>query len=176
MTLSTLLPRRASTDLQAVYGEMRRATDSWRSCLNSRVLYVLPEAMMRRAGGAAVSYRWTCIGDAVLNAPPEVQRALLAHEVGHVASGHGLASIASLALLALFIASTSSALSLAVLAALACVMAFLLHPSREFEADAVATRLVGAGALRAALMWSVGDGEIDALVARRLARLEQSRS
>ena len=123
---------------------------------------------MRRAGGAAVSYRWTCIGPDVVAAPPDVRRALLAHEVGHVASGHGLAAIASIMLLGAFIASSSSALSLLVLCLLAALMAYLLHPAREYEADDVATTLVGTAALRRALEWA---GAADAAVSRRLMRL-----
>lgn len=77
-----------STLAQAEYAELQRLRPSSLSFLASHRLVVLPDWFMRFYGGAAVLYRWTCIGNSLLDAPAEVRKAMLAHEWGHLARGH----------------------------------------------------------------------------------------
>lgn len=168
--------RAAPAAIQAEYDAIRRARPGRLAWLASPRLYVMPARFMRAFGGAAVMYRWTCIGPQVLHAPAPVRRALLAHEWGHVVRGHSLAAIASLVLLAAYIASPWPPVSIALLAALAAPTLWITRPARELEADDEAVALVGAAELAAAIRWAMArhePGKRSALLAQRLARLDQ---
>lgn len=164
--------------------EFAKRTGRGRAWLASSRLVILPHWFMRRFGGAAAIWRWTCISrELVDNAPADVRRAVIAHEWGHAYSGHCVATIGSLVLaLCYAVSSTMSAGSIpwglaniAMLAAIGTMLLWALHPKREFEADSIAVSLVGSAAMAAALRWivdNVKDGQMPEAVANRLERLD----
>lgn len=136
---------------------------------------VLSDRVMQRFGGAAVVYGFTFIGLAVAGAPEAIRGALLAHEWGHIARGHSFAALLSLVLLAACLASPPLQ-ALIVMCFLAMCVLWLVHPSRELEADQVAEQLVGASNMVAALEWAVAHyagGHAAPAVAKRIAILKR---
>lgn len=68
---------------QAEFAAFRRQTGRGRAYLSSPRLVVLPDRFMARFGGGAAIWRWTCVCPALLQAPADVRRAVIAHEWGH---------------------------------------------------------------------------------------------
>jgi hypothetical protein len=171
---------------QADLDEVRLRIRANRAWFARTRIVVLPDRCMRRFGGAAAIYQCVCVGRALLQAPPSVRRAIIAHEWGHIAAGHCNATITSLALLVVYGAITATMptglfwpmVNLALLTSMAGLVLWSLHPTREFEADAIAAQAVGAETVAQALRWIVGrmrDGKFTPDQRKRLRRLETYR-
>ncbi len=168
---------------QAELTEFRRQTGQGRAYLSSPRLVVLSDRFMRRFGGAAAIWRWTCICPALLHAPTDVRQAVIAHEWGHANAGHCLATMGSLALGLIYSVSTWVApaswgwvsFNMALLGVICWVLLWVIQPLREFEADAIAARLVGPATMAKGIRWVVDhmrDGKPTETVVGRLAKLD----
>ena len=164
--------------------EFAKRTGRGRAWLASSRLVILPHWFMKRFGGAAAIWRWTCISrELVDTAPADVRRAVIAHEWGHAYSGHCVATIGSLVLALCYGISSSihagsipwGLANIGMLAAIGTMLLWALNPKREFEADAIAASLVGSAAMASALRWiveNVKGGQMPEPVVKRLERLE----
>lgn len=168
---------------QAEYTEIRELVPSKLAILSSPKLLVLPDRFLARHGGAAAIYFWLCLSPVLLHAPANVRKAVIAHEWGHIASGHCNATIASLVMALLYVLGTLAsppgtfwpAVNLVLLGMIGAVLYWALNREREFEADEKAAAVVGALDMAHALRWMVEkmrNGEQSELVAERLRRLD----
>lgn len=169
---------RASADqAQIEYAELQRRRPSRLAFLASPRLVILPDRIMRLYGGAAVLYRWTCIGRGLLDAPADVRKAMLAHEWGHVSLGHSLVTTTALVALLVYLLHTAVATALVALLVVGVCFFWVTQHRRELEADDVAIALVGARRMADGLAWCVAyyaAGKPTAAVTRRLQRLRTS--
>ncbi len=168
---------------QAEFTEFRRQTGQGRAYLSSPRLVILSDRFMRRFGGAAAIWRWTCICPALLHAPADVRQAVIAHEWGHVNAGHCLVTMGSLVLGLIYVLSTWYApkewgwvaFNIGLLGVICLMLFWVIHPKREFEADAIAARLVGPATMAKGIRWVVDrmrDGNSTETVVGRLAKLD----
>jgi Zn-dependent protease with chaperone function len=168
---------------QQEYTEIREKVPSKLAVLSSPKLLVLPEKFMARMGGAAAIYFWLCVSPTLLNAPKDVRQAVIAHEWGHIASGHCNATIGSLigALLYVLISLATPPgsfwplVNLVLLGLMFSAIFWALHGHRELEADEKAADAVGAANMAHGLRWIVDrmrNGEQTDLVKERLRRLD----
>lgn len=168
---------------QAELAEFRRQTGQGRAYLSSPRLMIFSDRFMRRFGGAAAIWRWTCICPALLHAPADVRQAVIAHEWGHANAGHCLGTMGALALGLLYSLSTWIApatwawvaFNITLLAVICGVLLWVIQPMREFEADAIAARLVGSATMAKGIRWVVDrmrDGKQNENVVARLAKLD----
>lgn len=169
---------------QAEYTEIREKVPSKLAILSSPKLMVLPDRFMAKLGGAAAIYFWLCVSPILLEAPKDVRKAVIAHEWGHMASGHCNATIASLVMALLYVFLTLAtppgtfwpAVNLVLLGMIGAVIYWALNGLREFEADEKAADAIGARNMAHALRWIVDkmrDGEQTELVRERLRRLDE---
>lgn len=169
---------------QAEYTEIRGKVPSKLAVLSSPKLLVLPDRFMAKLGGAAAIYFWLCVSPTLLKAPQDVRRAIIAHEWGHIASGHCNATIGSLVMALLYVLITMAtppgtfwpAVNLVLLGMIGAVIYWALNGLREFEADEKAADAVGAKSMAHALRWIVirmrGGVQTD-LVQERLRKLDE---
>lgn len=163
---------------QSEYDDLRRRRPSRLAFLASPRLVILPDRLMRLYGGAAVLYRWTCIGRGLLEAPPEIRTAMLAHEWGHVVRGHALFTTTALIALICYLTVTTTGTALCALLVIGTCLCWVTQSTRELEADDVAVELVGAGATADGLTWCVdryARGKPANGIKARLERLRQMR-
>lgn len=147
---------------QCEFADIRSRVPARRGVIAGSRLVILPDRFLARMGGAASIYGYVCVSPRMLAAPRDVRRAVLAHEWGHVVRGHCMATQVALVLTALYagmtlFGPTGSAWALVNIAVLATVTALLLwalDSRREFEADQVAVRAVGASAVAQGLEWA----------------------
>lgn len=169
---------------QAEYTEIREKIPSNLAVLSSPKLLVLPDRFMAKLGGAAAIYFWLCVSPTLLKAPQEVRQAVIAHEWGHIASGHCNATIGSLVMALLYVLITLAtppgyfwpAVNLVLLGMIGAVLYWALNGLREFEADDKAADAVGAKNMAYGLRWIVDKmraGEQTELVVERLRRLDE---
>lgn len=169
---------------QAEYTEIREKIPSNLAVLSSPKLLVLPDRFMGKLGGAAAIYFWLCVSPTLLKAPQEVRQAVIAHEWGHIASGHCNATIGALVMALLYVLNTLAtppgtfwpAVNLVLLGMIGAVLYWALNGLREFEADNVAADAVGAKNMAYGLRWIVEKmraGEQTELVQERLRRLDE---
>ncbi len=169
---------------QAEYTEIREKIPSNLAVLSSPKLLVLPDRFMAKLGGAAAIYFWLCVSPTLLKAPQEVRQAVIAHEWGHIASGHCNATIGSLVMALLYVLITLAtppgyfwpAVNLVLLGMIGAVLYWALNGLREFEADDKAADAVGAKNMAYGLRWIVDKmraGEQTELVRERLRRLDE---
>lgn len=169
---------------QAEYTEIREKIPSNLAVLSSPKLLVLPDRFMAKLGGAAAIYFWLCVSPTLLKAPQEVRQAVIAHEWGHIASGHCNATIGSLVMALLYVLITLAtppgyfwpAVNLVLLGMIGAVLYWALNGLREFEADEKAADAVGAKNMAYGLRWIVDKmraGEQTDLVRERLRRLDE---
>lgn len=169
---------------QAEYTEIREKVPSKLAVLSSPKLLVLPDRFMAKLGGAAAIYFWLCVSPTLLKAPQDVRQAVIAHEWGHIASGHCNATIGSLVMALLYVLITLAtppgtfwpAVNLVLLGMIGAVIYWALNGLREFEADEKAAEAVGARNMAHALRWIVNkmrDGVQTDLVQERLRRLDE---
>lgn len=169
---------------QTEFDAIRVKLPSKLAVLASPKLVVLPDRFMAKLGGAAAIYFWTCVGPKLLAAPPEVRRAVIAHEWGHVASGHCNATIGALVGALLYVLITMAtppgyfwpAVNIVILGMTFLGLYWALHGKRELEADDLASMAVGAAGMAYALRWIIDhmrDGEQNEMVRERLRRLDQ---
>lgn len=172
---------------QAEFTEIRQRSPSKKAFLSSPKLLVLPNRFMAKLGGAAAIYRWTCICPKLLEAPPDVRRGIIAHEWGHVASGHSLATMAALILVLIYATLTATMpggyfwplVNISLLSIITALLSWALNPKREFEADAHAAKAVGAQTVADSLRWIVEHiraGEVNEEMIERLKRLDHESS
>jgi len=168
---------------QVEFNEIRSRVPNRLAIHASPRLVILPDRFMRKRGGAAAVYFWLCLSPQILAAPPTVRKAIIAHEWGHIAEGHANAMTIALIGLALYGLITLLSppgllwptINLAILAVMAVGIAWALHRTREFEADAVAADAVGAAAVAEALRWNSAtlfSGEQSDDMRERLRRLD----
>lgn len=169
---------------QAEYTEIREKVPSKLAVLSSPKLLVLPDRFMAKLGGAAAIYFWLCVSPTLLKAPQDVRKAVIAHEWGHIASGHCNATIGSLVMALLYVFLTLAtppgtfwpAVNLVLLGMIGAVLYWALNGLREFEADEKAADAVGAEGMAHALRWIVNKmraGVQTELVQERLRRLDE---
>lgn len=177
-------PKELHRIAQAEYTEIREKLPSNLAVLSSPKLLILPDRFMAKLGGAAAIYFWLCISPTLLKAPKEVRQAVIAHEWGHIASGHCNATIGSLVMALLYVFITLAtppgyfwpAVNLVLLGMIGAVLYWALNGLREFEADEKAADAVGAKNMAHGLRWIVDkmrNGEQTELVQERLRRLDE---
>lgn len=173
--------KQGRVDAQTEYDSIRQQAPSPKALLISHRLVVLPNRVLAMHGGAAVIYGWLCVSPKLLGAPASVRNAILAHEWGHVASGHHLATIGAFSVALVYALATAlpqgwpwNVASTACYVTSGGLLVWAMLPTREAEADALASRLVGPAALLAALRWlrdNVHGGQSTKGADLRMARL-----
>ena len=168
---------------QQEFSEIQRALRTLPTRLASKRLVILPDKFMATFGGAAAIYGWICICPKLLNAPKHVRQGVIAHEWGHIASGHCLATIGALLVSLVYAANTALlrpswmivGLNLSLLALMAGMILWVLQGKREHEADALAAKVVGAEQLSQCLRWvrdEMRNGVESEVMKARLMRLD----
>lgn len=143
------------------------------------VLWMRRKRGSDRSGGAIAVGPFIVTDANLADAPPDVRRAVIAHELGHIRLGHTAAMAGAFFLLLLYALSSLTnpptvgwvIVNCTLLVGLASLALWATRPAREFEADDYAASLVGPAAVATALRWSLAGETASPLVLRRLEAL-----
>ena len=143
------------------------------------VLWTRRKRGSERSGGAIAVGPFIVTDANLAEAPPDVRRAVIAHELGHIRLGHTAAMAGAFLLLVLYALSSLTnpptvgwvIVNCTLLSGLAFLALWATRPTRELEADRYAASLVGPVAVAEALRWSLAGETASPLVQRRLEAL-----